>query len=138
MASWSDVPTEIKLLIIRHYINRVLFINLSGSSNTFRTAKDVEAAKVDAATDQIYNLATAYPAACFDVLEFLYTKLAELMEGVSLLDEEEDSLIDEEEWKEFKQNWRFESWPAFHYDVECLVDAYRFGLYSVEEDSDCE
>lgn len=63
MACWSDLPTELKLLIVRHYIDRVLFTNLLGLPDTLPTN-----AAVEAATVQILSLATALPALRFHVL----------------------------------------------------------------------
>lgn len=107
MASWSDPPTEIKLLILRQYVDSLL--------TDFTKFPHATKYKKDNALGQICNLAQAIPAFCIDILECLYITLAGSVPAVA-----------DGKWIAVKQDWKLESWSAFRNDVEDLLEHWYY------------
>lgn len=105
MAAWSDLPTEIKLLILRHYVDLVL------------TEYSIEFphSSITTPIDRIWSFTKALPDLRIDVLECCYLLVTGDLRAV--IETEKGECID------LKQSWKLiRSWEAWQDIVERMLE----------------
>lgn len=110
MTFWTDLPAEIKLLIIHHYIHSSLV-----KTGPPETTPNIAARSVP--INDIIRLAQALPTLRLDILECCYVLCFRTQAPTAV-----------QEWELAKQRCTTHSWSVFEETIECLIDGY-YGLW---------